>query len=58
MHLCAWEGKVPVTGEGLGGREGDVAVVDGSDTEKDVTGKNDASEPYYPREVVRKLAVG
>ena len=51
MHLRAGEGKVPIAGEGFGGWEGDVAVVNCGDTEEDIAGEDYAGKPYCQREV-------
>ena len=47
MDLCTRQRKVPVAREGFWRREGDVAVVDGSDSEENIAAKNDGSEPNY-----------
>ena len=47
MNLCAGEGEVPVARKGLWWWEGDVAVVDCREAEKDVTAENYDGEPDW-----------
>lgn len=45
MYLCARKGEIPISREGLGGRKGNVAVVDCGQTEEKVAREDDGCEP-------------
>ena len=47
MDFCAGEGKVPVAGKGFRRGKGYVAVVDCGETEEDVAGEDNGSEPDW-----------
>lgn len=56
MHLGRRQRKIPVSGERLGRRQGDPAVVDGRETQSDIPTENDGGYPYYTSPLISPCA--